>query len=166
MTKTTAQIIIASVIVLVIINATLIALMWGERKSKGPPERIPIEEINAFIIKEIGFDQKQAEKFIEFSNKHHRIQRENQGQFKKIKDQINQLLLEGDDVKMDSLINELADVSVRRESELYRFFKDVIVICNEEQKRKLQKVFFEATGPPEYARVPFENGPRGPRPPR
>ena len=69
MNKTTAQIIVASVIVLVILNVILIGLIWDERKSKSPHERRPIEEVNAFIIREIGFDTQQAETFRTLSKK-------------------------------------------------------------------------------------------------
>ncbi len=157
--------IVASVVVLSIINVVLIGLMWGERKSNRPFERRPVEEINAFIIREIGFDDQQAKAFKELSVKHHRIQLQNQGEFQRIKDEINKLMLTGEDAKMDSLIARFADVCVQKESELYRFFKEVLIICNGDQKRRLQKVFFEATGPPQYARVPFE-GSKDQRPPR
>ncbi len=166
MNKTTAQIIVVSVIALVIVNITLLGLMWRDKKNYRPRERRPVKEINAFIIREIGFDRQQAEIFIELSNKHHQVQRQNQDQFRRIKDEINKLMLEGEDAKMDSLIAQFADVCVLKEAELYRFFKEVLVICNDEQKSRLQKVFFEATGPPPYARMPFDNDAKGQRPPR
>ena len=118
-------------------------------------ERRPIEETNAFIIKEIGFDEKQANAFILLAQEHHQQQIANQNEFRRVKDQMNSLMLKGEDQQMDSLISQFGDLATKREIHLYSFFKKVLLICNEEQKRRLQHVFFQATGPPDYAKIPL-----------
>ncbi|MEP1094700.1 MAG: hypothetical protein ABJG78_06290 [Cyclobacteriaceae bacterium] len=166
MKKSTAQIIVIAVIALIILNVTLIGLMWGNKKEHNPKERRPIEEINDFIIKEIGFNKQQAEAFVLLSQKHHQAQRANQNEFKRIKDQLNSLMLKGEQSEVDSLISQFAEVATTRETELFRFFREVLLICDDEQKQRLQHVFFQATGPPEYAKMPFDEKPKGQRLPR
>lgn len=167
MKKSTARIIVVAVSILVVLNVLLIAVLWSKQ---GRPEKKrgrPIEEINAFIIEELELDEQQAQVFTELSLRHHQIQRQNMESFRKTKSELNARLINGGEDEMDSLITAIATITESKEKELYRFFKEVLIICNDDQKKRLQSVFVEATGRPPYGRMPFnQKGSKDPRPPR
>ncbi len=166
MNKNTTRLIVLAVLTLAVLNMLLIGMVWTKKspdRSRGPR---PIEEVNEFIIRELDFNAEQAQAFRELANDHHRIQRGNNEAFRQAKRDINQILIRKGSVDIDSASVKLAEITARKEKEFYQFMEKVLEICNEDQKRRLGRVFLEATGPPEHARMPFNEQVKPPPPPR
>ena len=141
---------------MILINTVMIGLLWNKKDSRNKRQRSR-NEVNEFVIRELGFDDQQAKIFNELAQKHYRVQRQNQKEFRQRKLKINERLMNGETFDIDSAADVLAEVTSVKEREFYRFFNSVLEICDEEQKQRLQKVFFEAAGPPDYANMPFQN---------
>lgn len=155
MKKTTARLIVITVSVLIVLNTVLIGLLWAKKGPAKQVDRRPLEEVNAFIIRELQLNEEQASAFIEISKEHRQAQAQNQEEFRRRKFDLNTRMMEGEVIDFDSAAAKLAEVTLNKEREFYRFFSETMAICNDEQKRQLQRVFFEATGPPEHGKTPF-----------
>lgn len=155
MKKSTARLIVIAVSVLIMLNVVLIGLLWTKKGQAKNELRRPIEEVNAFIIRELDLTKDQAKDFIEISKRHRQAQSKNQEEFRRRKFDLNTRMMEGEVINFDSASAKLAEVTLNKEREFYRFFTETMAICDDEQKRKLQRVFFEATGPPEHGQPRF-----------
>lgn len=166
MKKNTARLIIAAVIVMIILNGILISLWWSNQSQRKIEPRPTITIINEFIIQEMGFDEHASTEFIAFAERHHHNQMQLQRRYRDIKGRLNMAMLNQHRNEADTLINELSDVVKNKELELYRFFSDVMSISNEDQRNKFGRIFREATGAPEYGRLPLGNSPNHRPPPK
>lgn len=166
MKKNTARLIVIAVVATIIINVILITMIWSKDSSsvskKGPA---PIEEINAYIIKEMGYDEEQAEQYKRISIVHHETQRNLHIEYREIKHRLTRSMFDQNEDEVQRLLEDLTEVVQEKEMELYRFFKEVAQISSDGQERKFGRIFREATGAPEYERNPMDK-PKGPRPPK
>ena len=69
-------------------------------------------------------------------------------------------------VEAERLLEDLANTVKAEEEELYRFFYEVMKITSKEQQAEFGKIFRQATGAPEYERIPLEDRPNHPPPPK
>lgn len=165
MKKATARLIVIAVIAMIILNGILIAMLWTKQDKSMRQMRPPISEVNDFIIEEMGFDQANATKFRNIADQHYQNQLEHQTRYREIKRQLNHAMISQNREEVELLLNELADAVKDKELELFRFFSDIKSITNEQQEREFGRIFREATGPPEYERVPMgQDQPHRPRP--
>lgn len=164
MKKATARLIVIAVIAMIILNGILIAMLWTKQDPSMRQMRPPISEVNDFIIEEMGFDEATATKFRNIADQHYQNQLEHQTRYREIKRQLNHAMISQNREETELLLNELADAVKDKELELFRFFSDIKSITNEQQ-REFGRIFREATGPPEYERVPMgQDQPHRPRP--
>ena len=125
------------------------------KKEKSQYTRKSPDAINEFVIKELDFNNNQAEQFRPLSKEHRSKQVALQEDFRYIKRQMNRNLLDSNEVETDSLISLLGEITVNREKALLSFFSEVLKFCTDDQKGRLQQVFLEATRPPDHAKIPM-----------
>lgn len=145
MNKSTAKLIVVIVITLSVINVSLIALIWSRTNGSAVGKPNDIHQINSFVIEELDFNEEDAKAFKTLAEIHHQNQKENQKKYRLLKRSINSQLLSDDSIDIDSLSMELAELSVLKEKEFYRFMQEVMKICDDDQKAKLTDVFLKAT---------------------
>ena len=165
MKKRTARLIIIAVIVTIVVNGALIIMLWSKDSSSIPSPPV-LEDINSFIIKEMAYDQDQANQFRSISQQHHETQFELQMNYRNIKHRLNRAMVAKEDSVVHELIAVLTDVVREKETELFRFFSEVRTINTEEQQKRFAKIFREATGAPEYERNPMQRRSKNPHPPK
>ena len=119
MKKHTARLIIIAAIITIVVNGILISMLWS--KNASTPARPPaVEEINSFIIEEIGYDKAQAEQFREISQRHHENQFELQMDYRNIKLRLNRAMVAQEDSVAHVLIEQLSGVVREKEKELFQ----------------------------------------------
>ncbi|WP_436517466.1 hypothetical protein [Ekhidna sp. To15] len=165
MKKTTIRLIILAVIVMILLNGVLITLLWTKQSPDKGYQKTQITEVNDFIIRELGFDKETSESFRSIAAQHHNNQIELQKRYRDIKRQLNRAMISQDKEKAELLLEDLTEVVKAKELELFRFFSEVRTITNKQQQREFGRIFREATGAPDYERIPMEdNSNRPPRP--
>ncbi|MEP1033746.1 hypothetical protein [Ekhidna sp.] len=167
MKKATVRLIVIAVIVMIILNGILISLLWTKQSPTRKQMRPSISEVNEFIIKEMGFDEKTASEFRSIAARHHENQLLHQLRYREIKSQLTRAMINQNREDAELLLSDLLEVIKGKELELYRFFSDVKNITNEKQQVEFGRIFREATGAPEYEKIPMNgasNRPPLPRP--
>ncbi len=147
-------------VILVLLNLGVLASIWltghPGRPGHGGPEG-PAK----FLIQEVGFDESQAERYMEMVHEHQQAARD-------IRKQINQkrtLLFDYTQPQNEELIQEISRLKERDEQILYNHFEKVRSLCNSpEQVKKFDRMMAEMlrkmqapAGPP--------HPPHGPPPP-
>ncbi len=166
MKKSFVRLIVFAVIIMIILNGILISLWWSSQNQRKRQDRPSVSKINEFIINEMEFDENSADKFQLFSEQHHHNQIGLQRRYNELKQRLNEAMFDQNKKEAEAIVNELGQVVIDKELELYRFFSEVMSISNEDQKRKFGRIFREATGAPEYGRIPMGNDPNRPPPPK
>ncbi|MEO9871098.1 hypothetical protein [Ekhidna sp.] len=163
----TARLIVIAVIIMVLLNGGLLILLWNSQAAPNKRELPSIEEINNFIIVEMGYDNQTADAFIKIAETHRSNQHKFQGKYRELKRELNMSMLEQDDERVNIILDDLAAIVKKKELELYRFFSEVMKISSPEQQRSFGRIFREATGAPEYERIPMDrDNTRPPHPPK
>lgn len=166
MKKTTARLIVLAVVVMIFLNGTLVLLLWTDKPSPTRLERPQVDEINEFIIREMGFDESTANKFIVISREHHQNQIGFQIRYREIKRKLNNATIAQDKDEAQRLMEDLTAVVKAKEEELYRFFSEVMKITTRKQQEEFGRIFRQATGAPEYGRIPLGGEPNHPPRPK
>ncbi len=155
MKKSTARLIVFAVVVMIALNGILIWTLLDDKSKSSQKERPPISELNDFIISEMGFDEEDAITFRKFARRHHENQMQIQANYRDIKRRLNAAMIDQDNEEVDFLIEELSKSVIKKEQELFRFFSDVMGIIDESDRMKFGRIFREATGAPQHARMPM-----------
>lgn len=166
MKKNTARLIVLVVTLMIVLNGILIALLWNKQSPKNRIQRAPITEVNEYIIQEMGFDEETAAKFKGIAKHHHENQLIHQKKYREVKHLLNKAMISQNKEESEKLLNELTETVKVKELELYRFFSEVRKIMNEEEQNTFGQIFREATGAPEYEKLPMNGGHDRPHPPK
>lgn len=156
------KILIWIIIILVVINLGTVAGMWISHLTGKPhhdilvhrPPHLPDKKspgIGRFEMLglELQFDEEQMKKFNEFRTEH-------QNEMKNFADKINekkkQILSEisvpePDTVKVGTLFTEIGQYQTFIEKEIFNHFLRIKMICNDEQKQKLEKILKDISEP-------------------
>jgi len=164
-------------IFLVIVNSIFLYnyLGSGEKDATSKPERP-----GDFLVKELGFDETQQEQFTALGKKHHHRMEGLSEDIRGLKDDMfkglsDEALME---VNIDSIAILIGEKEAAKDLEIFRHFKQVQNLCNDEQKGKFSKIIEDALrraggnqGPPrgerpDGSRPSRPDGPNGDRPPR
>ncbi len=166
MKKNTARLIVLAVILMIVLNGILITLLWYKQSPKNRIQRTPVTKVNEYIIQEMGFDEETAAKFIRIAKQHYDNQLVHQKKYREVKHQLNKAMINQNKEESEKRLNELTETVKAKELELYRFFSEVRKIMNEEQQDAFGQIFREATGAPDYERLPMNGGHDRPHPPK
>lgn len=166
MKKNTARLIVLAVVVMILLNGVLIALLWTKQSPIKRQQHPQMTEVNDFIIRELGLDEETAASFRSMAAKHHKNQLELQMRYREIKRQLNRAMISQDKDRAEPLLDDLTEVVKAKELELYHFFTEVMSLINEKQQREFGRIFREATGAPEYERIPLDGNSSHPPHPR
>lgn len=162
MKKNTARLIVFTVLIMILINAVLVSLLWGNREP-ARTHRPNVSAVDNYIIEEMGFDNATADQFRMIAARHHENQIQIQVRYREIKSKLNFAMINQNQQEAERLLEQLLGAVRDKEKELYRFFSEVMEITSEEQGLRFGKIFRAATGAPEYERVPMSG--REDRPP-
>lgn len=155
MKKNTARLIVIAVLIMILLNAALVSLLWSNDET-ATSQRTQVTEVNDYIIEEMGFDEAAADQFRKIAAQHHENQIQIQGRYREIKRKLNLAMISQNQQEAELLLEQLLKAVREKENELYRFFAEVMKITSEEQKLKFGKIFRDATGAPDYERVPMK----------
>lgn len=156
------KILIWIIIILVVINLGTVAGMWISHLSRKPHHEILVHQpphlpdrkspgIGRFEMLgiELQFDEEQMSKFNEFRSGH---QNEMKNLTEKINEKKKQILSEisapePDTVKVGILFSEIGQYQTFIEKEIFSHFLKIKMICNGEQKLKLEKILKDISEP-------------------
>ncbi|MBN1633978.1 MAG: periplasmic heavy metal sensor [Ignavibacteria bacterium] len=156
------KILIWIIIILVVINLGTIAGMWVMHLGRKPHHEILIHQsphlpdrkspgIGRFEMlgTELQFDEEQMSKFNEFRSGH---QNEMKNLVEKINEKKKQILSEisvpeSDTEKVGILFSEIGQYQTSIEKEIFNHFRKIKMICNDEQKQKLEKILKDISEP-------------------
>jgi len=166
---------VITVVVLVILNLITIFLLWMGKPNHEINDRISGDDkirISEMLKKELGFDDKQINKFLELRVNHRKKSDKINKELMLIKKQMfDEAMYKDNGVISDSLLN----LSLKKQAELERItfnhFQDLKKICNKDQQKKLMKLMHNILGPPHPQRMdgpppPVANNDNFPPPPR
>jgi periplasmic protein CpxP/Spy len=147
------------VVVLAVLNIALMVNMWMRPGHHGPPPRRG-GTAKDMIIREVGFNDTQIAKYEELIDVHRAGMRELEKKGREIRENYFKLMASD---TLDRKIKEELEVAIgetQKNIEMITFdhFKQVRVLCNDEQKKKFDNVITEV--------IQHMRGPHGPPPPR
>ena len=131
-----------AVVALLFLNlSTLGTLLLKEDNHKrfGPPS----SDNGSLITEALDFDETKARQFHNLSKEHHQSIRKMERKRVLIKTELYQLLLNKDESKKDSLIQELASLQTTIEDIHYSHFEDIKRLCNEGQLDNFEELIGE-----------------------
>jgi predicted Holliday junction resolvase-like endonuclease len=139
----------AILVILIVLNGVLIFMLIKKphQNREHPPQR-------TFLTEQLQFSKNQKEVFENLDETHRETMMDLDEKIRKQKDILFNSF--GDDaVNTDSLILKNGDLQIKKEKEVFRFFKSVRKICTPEQQEKFDKIIDKAL-----------KGAGGERPPR
>ena len=151
-----------AVMILVVLNILALTFLWLGRPKNHPPEeflRNPIEDnrrIMVMLKDELGFDDRQAEEYLEL-RKNHRIAVDKlEREIRRIKKQMfDEALKEGTNIAIsDSLLNLAQTKQAEIEKLTFQHFVELKNLCGPEQKDKLQNLIHKILQPKPKGNVP------------
>ncbi|MGV6831574.1 MAG: Spy/CpxP family protein refolding chaperone [bacterium] len=118
-------------------------------------ERDPRKTPMQFIAEELAFDQKQLSEFEKLSASHQEEMRIVSDKIRKEKDQFFRMLSDSDisEREVDSVATKMSIIEKEKELIIFRHFKEIQQLCNEDQKQKFSKILRRA--------IHQRGGPRG-----
>jgi len=152
-------------IILILLNVLLIFILIKKphQKKVNQPER-------AFLSQQLNFSDSQTEKFKNLDKVHKEEMMDLGHQIRMQKDVLFNSLSK-ETINIDSLANINAKLEVKKELEIYNFFKSVRKICTPEQQERFDEIINKAIrggnpGPPRREGNHPPKGDRMPPPPR
>lgn len=141
---------------LVVVNGFFLYNYLGH--PKGKDIRRGSNGPNEFIAKELHFSDKQMIKFEEINNRHHEEMQSLSGNTMQFRDELFNLVFNENATEsdIDSVMNSIAELDMKREKLKFYFLRDIRNICNQEQKKQLKEILKEV----------FKRGGKGSRPPK
>jgi hypothetical protein len=135
--------------VLVVLNVVSWGFWWNgydyrqEKKSKMNLFEKPIGDRGGrFIVNKLGFDTQQQQEFKQLREEYFNNIREIKKTIFSIREEImNEVVETGEDLAKDSLFNRLGHQKSLLELATIKHYKQMRLICNEEQKVKLDSFF-------------------------
>ncbi|MGE0568133.1 MAG: Spy/CpxP family protein refolding chaperone [Bacteroidia bacterium] len=150
-----------SVGILIILNAVLLITFWKNNdhvRLLPPPMHHGQEGPKSFIENELGLDDVQRKKFMEFVKIHQEGMKTLHEEGRGLRDELFQLLQEeSPDSNASVVMQKIAENQFKIEQLTFNHFKDLRSICNEEQKQKLSQIL---------PHILEQLKQRGPRPPK
>lgn len=142
---------VITVVVLVILNLITIFLLWMGKPNHEINDRISGDDkirISEMLKKELGFDDKQINKFLELRANHHKKSDKINKELMLIKKQMfDEAMYKDNGVISDSLLN----LSLKKQAELekitFEHFVKLKQICTPEQQEKLFELVERLIGP-------------------
>ena len=116
-----------------------------------------------FLIKELGFDDKQKQAFRALTHKHRQKMKGISDEIRTLKDKLFSGFSDTSivDEDVDSIAVLIGDMETLKDLEVFRHFKEVQELCNVEQKERFGKILqdalrggFREKGPPHRDRPP------------
>ncbi len=99
-----------------------------------------------FIVKELGFNESQLERFRALNQRHHRTMRHLSEDIKELKDGLFDELSVSptNDILIDSITSLIGERQKDKETEVFYHFKRIQEICNKKQKEKFKNIIIDA----------------------
>lgn len=139
---------------LMVMNTVLLYIVIKEPDKKPRPPR-------EFIYDRLDFNKDQIDRFFLIDDAHHEKMRAIDRESRLLKEQLFSRI-RGNELLIDSLASQIGALTKERELEVYHYFKRIEEICDERQKRKLERILKGAIRP----RPPAHGPPPGGPPPR
>ncbi len=100
----------------------------------------------AFIVKELKFDDSQIKKFNELTREHHETLKDLGDTTRDLKENLLSSTTDGSIIEheIDSIIDLLGEKQKEKEKAMYNNMKAIHDLCNEEQKQKFQHIIRDA----------------------
>lgn len=152
-------------IILILLNGILIFVLI-----KKPHQNNNYQSERNFLIEQLQFSESQKEKFINLDESHKVTMMDLSHKIREQKDILFNSF--GDDsISIDSLVAITGNLEVKKELEVFNFFKTVRKICTSEQQKKFDEIIKKAIrgGNPGSPQKGGNHSPRGegmPPPPR
>lgn len=143
-------------IFLILVNGFFLFNHLGKPHLKGPQE--PKEPFD-FIVKELNFNNDQIKNFEALNTTHRKKMKAIFDGIKELKDELFVDISnpEMNENKLDSITTLIGNYEKEKETELFNHFRSIRIICNEKQKKKLNRIMRDAL---------HHNNRKGQRPPR
>lgn len=127
---------------LVIMNCFFLYNYLGDDKEKQIRD---IRNPDEFLIKELKFNTSQKEQFHVLKQEHHHRIRRLSDDIKFLKDQLfKNLEKEVDSLQIDRITMQIAEKVRLRDLETFYHFKEVQELCDDEQKKKFNRIIQDA----------------------
>ena len=147
----------AILVILIVLNGVLIFMLIKKphQNREHPPQR-------TFLTKQLQFSEKQKEVFENLDEIHRETMMDLDEKIRKQKDVLFNSF--GDDtINADSLIIKNGDLQIKKEKEVFRFFKSVRKICTPKQQEKFDEIIDKALKGAGGERPPRNDDRRPPR---
>lgn len=144
-----------TIVLLVILNLLTLGTLWFQKgKAERFPRRVPggpdgLRYVGRFMERELDLSKEQARQFRELRRRHFQKTREIREKVRVLKKEILKEAFKPtpDAEKAARMIEAVGAGYAEMERFLFEHFKDLKSVCREEQSEKLQRLFFEMSGP-------------------
>ncbi len=141
---TTTSVILFALVVMILLNILSLYMLHearenvrGDRPGIGRDRGGP----KYFIIKELGFSQDQIAEYEELVKEHRRIVKQTRRDNRKLKKELFGLLnLPPDNPRVQKLMKEISLNDEKLETATFEHFREVRALCNEKQKKELDRI--------------------------
>jgi len=126
---------------MMLLNVTTIIFVWKYYpKPKPRPNLVQPLNPGDFIIRELGFNEKQRKDFDVLQDEHRQLMNENRDSVRKCREQLYELSPSGDTKQVEKFAEEIGKLEKEKELITFQHFQEIRALCNNRQKEKFDGI--------------------------